>query len=149
MILNDGRVTILVKEKEVKITIHDRCAGVTIAVATMSPEQFCSALSGLYLTECQAVEINELILTKIGKKQICEPWVITFLNDDVGYPLSENYYSKEGRDFIIKLLKMNCPEGYTPSLSLINKGSICTFISKTGEKGVRVQTTIRKWATKE
>ncbi len=132
MKLKDGRITILVGNKEVKIEIMDLDASICFVKVVMTSEQFTTALSRLANTQCD-VEVKDL--DKVGKKMIHKQFEFELSFASSGY--------HERKYLANSVVLKKCPKGWIPDLSFSSQGS---FFTQVGKEFAR--TTIRKWVKK-
>lgn len=144
MNINNGRATIVINKELVTISFYDADAKCEIIKATMTAIQFCLALGNLYRVKCKNVEIFET-MSKFGKKQAHITWSTIILNKEHNIAFSETFFYPKTKEIIREIIKKKCPKRWIPDIYLESKNSIAAFISKNGDKGIYVTTTIRQW----
>lgn len=96
-----GKITFLVGREETTIEITDTNSGVLFCKVTLTPEQLCSALSRLSLTECS---IKVVGLDKVGKKHEHKEFEFEIPRKDMDKKELGNYsqiiINKEGEGWI-------------------------------------------------
>ena len=129
----EGKISILVGREETTIEFRDAKAGITFAVAKLTPKQLSMALSRLGNTPCDIVVRG---LDKVGKVQEINRLSVEMPPD--------TRYGRDRVEIATKLAKEQCPEGWEPDYYFRSQDS---FSTKDGKDYAKC--TIRRWVEGE
>jgi hypothetical protein len=128
MKIKDARITILCNHDHVTIEVEDRDANTEFVKITMTPKQWCEALSRAALTKCKAEVCG---LDRIGKKHENRP---------LEAPMPDGVGRDERKDIAADAIAKVLPDGWVSDDYFGSQGS---FFIRDGKPWCR--TTIRRW----